>query len=91
VKGKHRRTLTRDDWIALANKVRAATAILAQIELDLSSTLTVASMKPFYKAFGRVQSLRTRLDALVVVQHRDWPEASRLFYGPEWTYNAHWG
>ena len=89
-KGNRRRTLTRDEWVALAGKVRQVTTLMTEIEDTLSATLTVAGMKPYDKAFGKVQSLRSRLDSLAVDQHRTWPEASELFYGPEWTYHANW-
>ncbi len=87
---KRRRVLTTDEWIELAEKVRQVTILLAQCEKALTQSLTVAEMKPYCKAFGKVQSIRSRLDSLAVQQHLDWPAAIKLFYGPDWTTHANW-
>lgn len=44
-------------------------------------------MNPYRKAFGRVQSLKSRLENLAFEQGQD---GLALFHGPNWTYHAEW-
>lgn len=90
MKGKPRRILTREEWQNLAEKARQINSLMGEVDATLADTLTVAGMKPYRKAFGKVQSLKCRLDSLAVDQHRDWPEAPRLFYGNGWTFHSEW-
>ena len=90
MKNKRRQRLSVEEWTALADNMQKVTTLLAEIDKQLGETLTVARMKPFRKAFGRIQSLRSRLDSLAVDQQRYWTGACQLFYGPEWVYHAGW-
>jgi hypothetical protein len=90
MKSKRRRPLTREEWQAIAGQFRHATHLLQEIDGILSETITVAKMQTFRRAFGKVQSLRSRLDSVRSFQHRDWPEGDKLFFGPQWTYHAEW-
>jgi hypothetical protein len=89
VVGKRRSDLSREEWQSLAAELKKAVEALEQCDVILSKTLTVNGMRPHRKAFGGIQSLRSRLDNLASSQHPDWPEATRLFYG-HWTYHSEW-
>jgi hypothetical protein len=87
---KRRQRLSAEEWTALADKFHQVIALLAEIDTQLGKTLTVARMRPFWRAFGRIQDLKSRLDSLAVQQQPSWPDAIKLFYGPRWTYFAYW-
>ncbi len=95
-KMKRRRCLTQVEWDALSQTVRQTTECLAKMELILGETLTVQELKPFLRAFGKIQSLRIRLDSLASSQYNPNFEnttvgdASKLFFGPDHCYHANW-
>lgn len=90
MKTKRSRNLTPEEWRTVAAKMKEATEALAVLDSLLSESLTVSGTAPYRKAFGKVQSLRSKLDNLVVQQHPTLPEATSLFYGVGWTYHAEW-
>ena len=90
MKTKRRKGLTQEEWRAVSCMMKRVTNLMVDLDSLLNETLTVAEMQPYRKAFGKVQSLRARLDALRSNQHPSWLEGDRLFYGCQWTYHAGW-
>lgn len=90
MKHAKRRTLTEEDWQAIAGQLRHAMHLLREIDGALAETLNVAEMRPYRSAFGKIQLLRSRLDALRYTQHPGWDDGNCLFYGPNWTHHAGW-
>ena len=90
MKSKRRRDLTREEWQQLAKDIREAIDCLARCESMLRLTRTVQQMKPYWKAFGKVQGLKSPLENLAIEQHPDWPDPMRLFYGSGGVFHAHW-
>lgn len=84
---RRRRPLTPAEWAALAAKQHEIERLMAESDAILSEALTVAQMSPYWKAFGRVQSLRSRLEDLAFEQGQD---GMALFHGPAWVYHAGW-
>lgn len=90
MKNHRRRGLTPEEWQTMAAKLRDATEALATLDSLLSESQTVAGLAPYRKVFGKVQSLRSRLDSLAIQQHPAMSESTKLFYGDGWTYHAAW-
>ena len=90
MKMRTRRPLTSAELSELSAAMKQAVQGLETCERILSETLTVAEMKPYERAFGRVQSLRSRLDSLACGQCPPGTDPTRLFFGPDWTYHANW-
>ena len=85
--GTRRRSLTAEEWRSLAEKQRQIEQLMRECDSLLSETLTVARMAPYRKAWGKVQSLRSRLEDLAFEQGQD---GLALLHGPNWTYHAGW-
>jgi hypothetical protein len=84
---RKRRPLTEFEWGSLVEKYHQITVLMRECEEVLGKTLTVAKMGPYYKAFGRMQSLKSRLENLADEGGQD---GMALLYGSRWTYCAHW-
>jgi hypothetical protein len=86
-KRTRRRPLTAEEWQALAERQHAIERLAAECEEILSEAVPAARMAPYRKAWGKVQSLRHRLESLAFDQAQD---GLALFHGPSWIYRAHW-
>ena len=75
---KRRRPLTRENWMAIAEKMRQGFALIHECQVALQETLTLADQRRIRLPGGR---LKCRLDSIVVAQHPQWAEATRIFYG----------
>jgi hypothetical protein len=77
---------SREDWMRFGDMVKEARETLQQCYVVFSNQCRGRDRKPHLaalnKAIAQIDKAKCRLDSLVCNQHPDWPEASRIFYGP---------
>jgi hypothetical protein len=75
--------LTREQWLAFGDRIKALRAAILGLANELQSTRggTKPVIRPLIRV-GEMGKLRSRLDGIVCDQHPDWHEAAGVFYGP---------
>jgi hypothetical protein len=77
---------SREEWIVFGDAVKESFEILQQSFCVFSNECRGRDRKPHLAALAKanrwIDKAKCRLDSLVFEQHRDWKEATRVFYGP---------
>jgi hypothetical protein len=76
-------TLSREEWIDLGNRAKRLRDDIGTLGMELQKTAgRSTAVADKFIAVSEFSATRSLLDSLVVEQHPDWPDATRVFYGP---------